>query len=250
MVDARNVMRETDRVPVVSYEGVMQGGVGNFRHRVERIAEVWTPCRVMIVLRQPHELIESLYLNMMRQRHLRRERCWGRHIRFADFGDWIERQWAKPNHGQFSNLNYGPKLKHAAERFGIESVGIFLYEDMRDDITDYLRQVSSFMGVEPTQAIAAADDEPANRRMSMLQWSALRYLCTSPAKALRFRFATRAGRHRLLNAAQNALPELHRIEHLEWPGDWRERIADYNRPSNQLLRDMWGLDLSSHGYPV
>lgn len=237
------------RVPVISHEKILKGPYEEIERTIERIVGLTGQCRVFFSLRRPTDFVEAFYLQRMRSIHVDKGRCFGRRLRFQTFEQWLETEWADRDRSNLSYLTYPQTIQKFAARLGRGSVGVFLFESMRADAQAFLRAVAEFMNVDPTRMSSLSDGKRENVRMSEAPLKKLERLSRSPIGAIAFRFATRAGRRRMLGM-DDAAGTRDQSAHVLWPPQWKQRIEDFTRAGNRELAQRWELPLAEHGYPL
>lgn len=122
----------------------------------QRIAERQPEARVLCVLRNPVELVCSLHGFACRgggEPLLRlRDALAAEGSRARGVG--VPRSSHAPWSLQYRAVaDYGPQLSRFLQRFSREQVGVFLYEDLRDDPAGTFRSICQFAGMEPDPSI-------------------------------------------------------------------------------------------------
>jgi hypothetical protein len=237
------------KVPVWSWESLALSQPALRLVRAQNLRAVFGPCKLVITLRQPVRLVESVYFQ-----HLKRENVGGKYRRFRrpwvhSIDSWLEEGW-----GSFrapgAHLDYANTVEIFARVFGRENVGVFLFEDLVADPEAFVRRLCGFIGVEADVGVALTQQARRNDRWRAEHLSALEDIGASRRKRWAFRLQDKPGRLRMLGldgplgSAQGQPARVH------LSGYWRARIAERTAPGNAALSRDWDLPLHLHGYPL
>ena len=134
------------------------------------------------------------------------------------------------------------------EIVGKENIGVFLFEEFRNNPQQSIRSVCDFLCVDPQQAIDMLDNEETqlNARMTQGQVEYLQSLQKSPWKRLAGYWKNYRARRLLYRQhgedQKPAKPQLSE--------QWIEKISRSTCEGHRWLMDTFGLDLEGYGYPV
>jgi len=236
------------QVPLWSLERLCLGSPRMRKVRALRIAEALGPCKVVMVLREPLALVESLYFQRLKAAQLR-EPATAETGRFIGIADWLEECWAGEQRDVLGIVDYGRTIQWFVELVGRENVGIFLFEDLVGQPDAFIESLCRFCGIDAEQAKGLMETPQKNVRWTERSIARLRWIDRMPFAPLVFRWAPKARRARWLGVDRENPLSGERAS-AEIPAEWAERIADACRSSNLLLRDEWGLPLDRYGYPL
>ncbi len=133
--------RELGKTPVFSWESLVEDRMHVRRARAENFREAFGPCSVIITLRHPVKLVESLYLQMIRRDN------WGGTVRRGDrpryetIDRWLTKNWGTPGQPPSSHLEYPETIEAYAEVFGRENIHILLFEDFVESPDRFIRHL-------------------------------------------------------------------------------------------------------------
>lgn len=238
------------RVPVISYEAIARGSAERLRRRAENFRAACGPCRVMVTLRNPLKLVESMYFQNLKSRCLGAMSGFGKTPKFVPMQHWLDAAWSRPEHGALALLNYPACVEVFADVFGADNVRVFLYEDLAADSRAYLRSVCEFVGIDAEQGARLADGQSENVRWTADAVSRFQAISSSPLKRNLYRFAPVGWRQRMLGLTGAARSSTGNRAKAVLPDDWAERITDYTRDGNRAIARRFALPLERHAYPV
>ena len=187
----------TGKVPVWSWESLSLSSRRLRRRRAENLQKVMGPCRVVILLRNPIKLVESVYFQ-----HLKRENVGGKYQRFRrpwlhTIDSWLESSWSHrgaPAH----HLDYATTIDLFAEVFGRDQVGVFLFEDLVQNPTEFVQSLAHFIGIDPVQSLHLTQQSRANDRWTEAHLQQIHRIASSRPRRLAFRLANKRGRLRMI----------------------------------------------------
>ena len=218
---------------------------------IRRIKKGFGTCRLLVFLRNPFQRIPSEYLQSLRYNYLtlgKRSRGFRSLLQplYLDLEQWLSKEQSS---GQLPVwLGASDLIRGSMEIVGKENVGVFLFEEFREDPQQSIRSVCDFLGVDPKQAIDMLDNEEThlNARMTQGQVEYLQSLQKSPWKRLSLIWKSPRDRRRIYRQQggdqQLAKPQL--------SDQWKGRISDSTREGHRWLSETFGLNMEQHGYPL
>jgi hypothetical protein len=235
-----NVLRKAGRrIPLLSNEGIVACSAERRKRRAENLRALFGPCKVVVTLRQPFDLVESLYFQKLKT---------GKDFGCRSMEDWLEDCQSRPAGGPLVNLDYARTVDIYSEVFGRQSVGIFLFEQLAQDFGKYVTALCEFIGIGSDEGVALATGKHENPRISPERLHRLETIAESPVlsrtidwlpKKIRRRLSRPKGKSEGANLVRAPLSKL-----------WEERIAEMTRDGNRQLMKDWNLPLEAYGYPV
>ena len=233
-----------DKSVLLSSESFLHASSADPGVVAERAREAVHPCRVVIVIREQRDILRSFY---------------GMHGRFGQYlfvsKDELERmdlplpidQWLTYCFSSFernltSILHYNRVISLYQELFGEESVGVFLYEELKHDPTRFVTKLCDFMDIDAASAIRLVEGRNENSRITRgeLFWSRL---------SMRLGWNSRMDTpNRRGSRIYDKLLSRMQAESDVIPPDWEARIKDTYAVGNQALEEVSGLPLSEYGY--
>lgn len=169
-------------------------------------------------------------------------------VRCLPIDAWINKNWEKPGHPPTAHLEYAEAVEVFASVFGRESVGIFLFEQLREDQAAFIEAICRFLGIDAQEGVIHTRGQRENDRWTQAQFDRLKRIHGSLLRATLFRFANRRARRRMLGLGRNG-SEGPRAR-AEISEAWQERILDKTREGNRRLMERWNLPLDRYGYPL
>ena len=254
---------ERGRIPVWSWESLADDIWVNRWIRAENLRQALGPCRVIITIRHPMDLLESWYFHMLKRENvnkgprnkraiphqllgiLRGELGWPAH--YETINEWCEREFE----GEIQpHLDYARTIKLYGEIFGREAVRVMVFEDLEADAESYIRSVCCHLGVDPEQGVSLTKSKHENRRWTRKQLQNLKGINDSFWRSLLFRFSHRWQRHRMVGFKPNHPLRDGSPARARLSDGWRERVEDVTREGNRWLAEEYGLPLEHYGYPL
>ncbi len=203
----------------------------------ERIHRYLPEARMIVILRHPVERAFSHYLHLVRS---------GREtLSFREALEAEERRiregWEWSWHYRRVGL-YGEQLERYFALFPKEQFRIFLYEEFSRDPAHVLREILSFIGVDPEQIPSVlprvnVSGIPRNRTVFQVWWGV--YTRPNPLKTLAKRVLPARVRARIGEQVTRTLLRKPRI-----PPDLFRELLDFYREDIQKLSRLLGRDLS------
>jgi hypothetical protein len=246
----RQRARASGRVLVLSDEGMISSGPRHRQAVARSVSALLGPCRIMVVLRNPVELAESLYLQKM---------VWPQgpvpgaigSVRWRSIDSWLDEQRQRPGGGVLSNLDYSSAIRDLEGLFGRESIGLFLLEQLRDDSKSYYEALLQFLGVDVAKGLELVARKRENVRLTQRQFDALRDRCKSPIDGLVLRHGPASLRAKIMASVREHDPnDDSGAARAPMSAGQAARIADDSREGNRRLSEAYGLPLERYGYGV
>ena len=254
---------ERGRVPVWSWESLTTDTWVNRWIRAENLRKALGPCRVIVTIRRPLDLLESAYFQILKRENLNRGYQVGRAIPhqflamlWGEFGrpahyetidEWCEREFE----GEIlPHLEYARTIKLYGEIFGQEAVQVMVFEDLEADHESYVRSVCCHLGVDPERGVSLTRSKHENRRWTQKQLQSLMGINDSFWRSLLFRLSHRHQRYRVLGFKPDHPLRDGSAARARVSDRWRERVEEVTREGNRWLNEQYGLSLERYGYPL
>tara|TARA_B100000809_G_scaffold82800_2_gene81114 strand:- start:153 stop:1115 length:963 start_codon:yes stop_codon:yes gene_type:complete len=251
--------RDAGKVMLWSKEGTLSGSRHSDHARAARFREALGDCKVFFVIRHPLDWVESEYWQSVKGLHLRPKvrRTWApdslRMPVMFSIDQWLEWNWQLKTTGLLSSLRYDETLREYARVFGDENVEIFMFEELKESLTAFVRKLSSYLGIDAKAAIEVTAGQRANDRWTTAQIKLLESIQRSAWRRWAFRRASHAKRMSMLGLdvvtdepLKNNAPKVRaRLSAM-----WIERITQITRERNRWLVEQRGLPLAKYGYPL
>ncbi len=120
----------------------------------DRLNQIFPDAYYIIVLRNQHDMLQSLYLQYIKTGGS------------ANWREFLNHKRHPLNFSLKSYLNYGNYIKYISSRIGKERIGCFFYEDMKSDPKMFLKQISEFSGFEVGNNLSNIIVSKANKSIS------------------------------------------------------------------------------------
>jgi len=240
------------RVPVWSWESLIEDSPHIRKIRAENIRAIFGNCRILITIRHPFNLVESLYLQNLKRENIARSRV-GKKVDCPSIDTWISERWEKEGYAPNSQIQYADSIRIYSEIFGRENIGIFLFEQLQNDSDAYYRSICGFIGIDHDEALQHVLGKAHNQRWTTAQMERLQRERNSWLHGVRFRYSDRKKRRAILGmAADGSIPDDDSSAPAEAPlsAFWQEQIHEKTYQGNRFLVENWGLDLEAFDYPL
>jgi hypothetical protein len=136
---------------------IKQNPIDNSKSIPERLLDITDEVIVIVVIRRQYEYLKSLYVQHIGSNNEKRS-----------FNEWFDSNWEAGGDLKF-RLDYFERIKTYIDVLGRDNVGIFLYEQLRDDPDLYLNNLCSFIGCDCSIFDKESDNtKPLNQRMTTL----------------------------------------------------------------------------------
>jgi len=241
------------KVPVWSWESLMENRPEVQRQRAENLRAVFGPCKIIATLRHPITLIESLYLQLLKRDNVGGYSGFGKPMRYQPIDRWIDDQWDAIGDAPKAHLEYANTIETFADVFGKENVGVFLFEQLTTNPQAYYEGICNFIGIDPQEAMSHVGETRKNERWTDTQLERLDSIHRSLWKSTLFRFSPRVTRRKMLGLPGNTRgipPQGSRGATLSIAPHLAKKIQDKTREGNRHLQEQWGLPMEDFQYPV
>lgn len=236
-------------VTVCSWETLGMSRHSSFKRRLERIAEVSNDTKLMMTLRNPIYWLPSLYLQEIQGHYAKRNRKHFGNRAYLDFETWLNKN--EKHRGSISNwLVYANNIQQAVEILGKQNVGVFLFEDLRSNPTQFYRSIADFIGIDADECLKLTNDSHYNVRLLQADMEYIQKIDSSLISRLRWRFSTNKERRQRLRQHSDSARNYSDPARLKLSDEWIETISAATREGHHYLRQELGLDVELHGYPM
>ena len=243
-------------VPLWSWEALSLHRRERRRERAMRLRQVFGPSKIIITLRHPVSLVESVYFQVTKRNNIEDGAYWGRGPWYRPIMDWLETGLRRKRHNVPANhIDYAETIRIYADVFGVEAIHIMLFEQLLEDTDAFVTKLCGILGVAPPQEVGLTMpmEDRANIRWTSVQMQRLEEIRNSPGASIKFRFASRVKRRQMLgieDADSRGDGESAPKAQVELSDRWVKRIAELTRSGNRYLTETWGLPLERYDYPV
>ena len=240
---------EAGKVPVWSWESLALSGPEIRRARAQNLRAVFGECKVVLMLRNPITLIESVYFQ-----HLKRENVGGKYRRFRrpwfhTIDAWLERSWVDEG-APDAHLDYASTVEMFVEVFGRRNVAVYLFEDLVADSDAFLERLCDFTGIEFGAARALTQKARSNDRWTQAHLDEIQRIAASPIQRLAFQLADKEARLKMIGLDGPVGTAEGPRARAPLSEAWLRRIEARTSAGNQWLVEDWSLPLADYGYPM
>jgi hypothetical protein len=238
--------RAVGKLLVWSSEDLTVGSRARRRARAERLFALLGPSRVVLTVRHPVRLLESLYLQLIRANVVGRPARLGVPWQVPTPAAWLAAHDALPERGALGHLDYAETLRIYADVFGPDSVRVFVFEELVSAPQEFVRTLCEFLQIDADAGMASLEGERRNDRWSQGQFDRLVALHGSRVGRAAVRFAPVGLRRWYFQGMDQAGPRAS----ASLPVAWQARIAEETAAGHRWISDTWSVPLASLGYPV
>jgi len=233
-------------LPVWSWESYCTDTWENRRIRAQNLRRLLGHARILVGIRHPVSLLEAAFFQQLKRDNIgaRYHRGIGPH--YCDINEWIVRD---AGNEVTAHLEYGDTIRLYVDLFGLENVCVLPFELLAVDANEFYRRVCAFMGIDLVEAASLLNQRVDNSRWTTAQIEDMERILSSFPRRLRFRYASKAIRKRMLGLSRSGEPiadapkATAQVSSLN-----RDRILQRTNPGNLWLDTAFNLDLGSLGY--
>jgi len=225
---------------------VLQPRSKAFRESLRRLVQAFGNCRVLVSLRNPGDWVSSLYLQELQGHFKKRNR---KHIggrAFQEPEEWLRRK--TNDDGALGGFGFGWNIREAVDLLGKENIGVFLYEELRQNPAAYYTGICRFLGIDVEEGLRLTADKHFHPRITEKQLALLRETDASIRRRLAWRMMNDSERRKLFKSAAGKDDD--RPATINFPDSLQERLAEEYRKHYQWIEAQFGLPLEQHGYPL
>ena len=219
------------------YYGMPYNGCALRKRNVDRLAAIFPKSRIVVVLRNPRDMLESLYLQYIKA---------GGSANWRQFLEY-RREFLFVSNAYFQ---YGYYIQYLHGLFGKDRVVVQLYEDFRSDPAAFLNSWCELLGTPPNSWDRALLDIRANPSIAPAVAPVMRFLnkfVSSPKQPFQLlpRVCYRVSNRLMLTCSKVfAGKGVKRVI----PEQAAKQFLAPCRESNLLLEELIGTDLAPLGY--
>ena len=205
----------------------------------QRIKAAFSPCKIIITIREQLAMIRSFYgLHGRFGQYLFLMKTETERVRMPlSMDEWLNYEFRAYNQNLLATLHYYEVIKLYKDVFGLDNVGVFLFEEFVKDRRAYLEKFCNFLGVDLDTALQLTEGRHELSNLRTRELAFYNFL----AKYLPNWDLPRANLIRkFLSGSPKAAIQVNRA--------WHERIAGLYTNGNRKLANEFALRLDEFGY--
>jgi hypothetical protein len=211
----------------------------------QRIKDVFSPCKILITLRNQFEILQSSYISggrLLTEFNVPKKY----RGRFVGFEDWLEHSYENLSRSHVGNFIFFNTVDYYARLFGKSNVLVLLFEEFIYNKEAYIKKLAEFLNIDAQESLAlietAHDNERIDQsRLNFEHWVGSRV----PIKKNRFIFAAAK-----ISGFFSGLFSNNKKARVLIPGIWLERLKSLYSEGNRKLMKEFDLPLDRYDYPV
>jgi hypothetical protein len=234
-----------NRTPVFSFEGLAASGLEIRKAVAQNLRDVFGSCRIIIGIRRPVDLVEALYFQRLKRRHLGVEAG-----RFGLLRSPSAEEWLESVIGGFEladHLDYARTIRVFVEALGRTNVAVFTLEHLKADPDDFARSLCEFLCIDAAKGVRLLEGRRHNVRLTQPVVDRMLHFERTGIHSAIYAMSGRAIRKRILRVSRN---ERSADARLSISQEAHESIEARTREGNRWITQEWGLPLKEYGYAV
>lgn len=129
--------------------------------KAKRIKNYFPNAKIIIVIRNQIDIIKSQY----RDHPFDPRNLYSNH-KSVNIDQWVERDLDNPFINFLESINYFKTIKFYSDLFGKENVGVFLFEDLKDNLETFAKYISRFLEIDYKETFKLLKNKKENSGMS------------------------------------------------------------------------------------
>ncbi len=233
------------RLPLFSFEGLAAAPLETRCAIARNLRDVFEDCRVVIGIRRPVDLVEALYFQKLRRRHIENRGRTFERSQSPSPGQWLEAVVSGDELA--SHLDYARTIRVFVDALGRKNVGVFALEELKEDPRRFATELCLFLDIDVEEGVWQLADRRHNVRLSQAVADRMLRLERPGIASAIYARSGPSLRKRMLGITRRARSARAR---LPVPLAVRESIEDKTREGNRWIAHTFNLSLAEHGYPV
>jgi len=238
--------REKNLLPVWSWESYATDILAKRRVRARNLKKVFGDAKIIMVLRNPVNLLESAYFQILKRENVANHIKVGIPVFYRSIGEWLEKDFE----GEIlPHLQYAQTIQAYVDQFGLQNVSLFLFENLVRDSRGFIEKICQAMGIDSEEGARLAAKKIDNERWTAVQLERLQKIKQSRRESLIFKFSGKTKRRKMLDLDPKGIP-FNRGDKASAPipAEWKKKIFSFTAQGNRWLEQVFNLPLSEHGY--
>lgn len=237
---------------VVSNENFAAGSIEQTRRRAKQFKEIFTQGRVLLVVREPIEFLESHYFEHLRGYNLKqspyqnlKHKLTTEPPLYFDINRWLDVIWDK---FKVDHLDYAAKANQYAEIFGRDSVKVMSFDLLKSDFRGFIFELSEWFGIDPEISLQLCSGQRSNDRWTQHHVETLKRLESSFWLRWKYRCCWKASqRAAMLRGGPGPVADDSPKARAELSPHWRGIVEQFINEKLKTLADEWGITFNRRG---
>jgi len=251
-IHAKRIQPALDKnlAPVWSWESMIEDLPEVQEMRARNLHAVFGQCKVIVVIRNPIDMIKSLYLQLLWRDNLGGRAVRGRPPCSLPFDEWLDEHWQTQGEAPRAHLQYAEAIEIFANVFGRKNVGVFLFEQLQEDSESFIHSLCHFMMVDSDYGVQVMGEKNLHLRWRQSELNALAKVQQSRIRSTLFQYSGRRIRKIMLGVKNDRSRSILEPARVLMSKRSLSRIVEKTRSGNRRLAGFWDLPLEKYGYPL
>lgn len=211
----------------------------SIRDKALRLKQIFPDAKILIVLRNQLNIIASQYRDQPFN-----PRC-VRIGRPVSIERWVDIAFQDPLVKYANSLNYYETVRCYSALFGKENVGVFLFEEMVDDLPLYAQRISEFIGIDSAQTALCLGGKHENSTVSHRYNTYRKLVRRGFPKVEKLSFLPKRIQRAIVHYLEQGPKKKHAMS-----SEMTSLVCRYFSESNQKLQQEFDVNLSKYNYPT
>jgi hypothetical protein len=236
---------EPNRTLVFSFEGLAAAGLEDRKAVAQNLRDVFGSCRIILGIRRPVDLVEALYFQRMKRRHLGVQAGHFGLLRSPSTEEWLESVVAGSELAE--HLDYARTARIFVEALGRANVAVFALEYLKAEPDEFARSLCEFLEIDAQQGVRLLEGRRHNVRLTQPVVDRMLNFERPGIRSALYAMSGRAIRKRILGVSRS---EDSPNARLSISKEAHKSIEGRTREGNRWIAKEWGLPLKEYGYAV
>lgn len=229
-------------INIISFEQFTSPYLVDNQTTAKRLNYFFPNAKIIIILRNQFDILKSLY----RYRPKAPLESYKKYERYLSFQEWMQINFDNYNRSFLSALNFYETAMLYSYYFGQQNIGVFLFEDLIDDIDNFTNQFSYFIKIKDQQKLKSLLELPPKNTSESSRYIALRSKIFPNIS-----FSSILPKSIFYLLKNSALKIAEKTPNkLELTQEQSNQIDFLFRESNQQLAETFNLPLKDYNYPI
>lgn len=230
---------KSNLVNVFSEENLIDPRYGDNWLRAYRLKQVFPTAKIIVILRNQIEIIRSTY-----EMYPFIVLGPGSEGEFLPFNEWLEINLTYFNQSLLSGLKFYENLSIYRKIFGEKNVGIFLFEELVQELEEFANKISNFLEVDRTKTHELLKLPPRNYAKTHQAYNLKVKLLP---KEIKLSKVLPKSIHQYIAKFATQLIPYRKIEMSQF---YKKKLWNIYAISNKKLMNEFGIQLKDYDYPL